>query len=145
MDQKMNIPTIGTLLTLGKEWTFTAVAEYRNRGLMDYLTATGVVENEAPRYIGSGRDYARYECTLPRGTRLRVDRIYIRKGAPDFDSLTFWALDLGSSGSRTAFAPKNAVRFWAKLADVNTMVVTDKLEPARKAKPLPIRAILLRE
>jgi hypothetical protein len=31
------------------------------------------------------------QVTLPVETLLKVDRIYIRKGASDFDSITFWA------------------------------------------------------
>lgn len=79
---------------------------------------------------------ARYGCTLPKGTRLRVDRIYIRKGKKEYDSLTFWALDLS----------KKRVRFFARLADVNKAIVTDgDATPKRVAKlaPGPIRAIHL--
>jgi hypothetical protein len=52
------------------------------------------------------------DVTLAAGTGLRVDRIYVRKGIADFDSLTFVVTD----------SPQKVLkgkRFWAKLADVN--------------------------
>lgn len=52
--------------------------------------------------------------TLPAGTVLKVDRIYIRKGMKDFSSLTFTA-KLANM--------KKAARFWVKLRDVNRMVI----------------------
>lgn len=46
--------------------------------------------------------------TFPRGTVLEIDRIYIRKNAAEFSSVTF------------KIREKNKVlRFWAKLEDVN--------------------------
>lgn len=48
--------------------------------------------------------------TWPKGTVLKIDRIYIRKGLEDFSSLTFTTKPEGM---------KKQVRFWAKLADVN--------------------------
>lgn len=178
---QMNIPTIGTVLILGKDWTFQVTAEYRNSALLKFLEATGVIPKDAPRYeplpplcehpvevtyfsgmartypcqglaghLGEHtphmhypRDYVRYACTFPRGTRLRVDRIYIRKGASAYDSLTFWAVDLGEA----AKGKKKSVRFWAKLADVNQMIVTDKPISSRpaKIKAEPIRVIVLRD
>jgi hypothetical protein len=44
--------------------------------------------------------------TLPKGTVLELDRIYIRKGAKEFSSTTFKLR-------------KEKVRFWVKLADAN--------------------------
>jgi hypothetical protein len=67
--------------------------------------------------------------TLPAGTVLAIDRIYIRKGASDFSSITFYAKELGEvtiPGSRWSWGnPKStkrkAQRFWAKLADCNNI------------------------
>lgn len=171
----VNVPSIGDVWVLGKPWTFTVVAEHRNEALMAYLESSGAIPKDAPRYVPEPnpcgatftwfrdeaascarpaghasserhhghsrypdrREHARYSCTLPRGVRLRVDRIYIRKGVKAYDSLTFWALDL----------PAKRVRFWARLADVNTMVITGRATPPKpvKVQALPIRAILLRE
>lgn len=64
---------------------------------------------------------------LPAGTLLSIDRIYIRKGASDFSSITFYAKELGEvviPGSRWSWGnqkptKRKAQRFWAKLADCN--------------------------
>jgi hypothetical protein len=144
--------------------------------------------------------------TLPQGTELRVDRIYIRKGVKDFDSLTFLAkgikkpdtpklpklgpwprLEVSAEiqnlhmlpwGSKrreelskeleqlrkaheeskeykswmklneqhyTAKQLRRAIRFWAKLVDVNRMVVRsegwterDDAEPVLGARTISL-------
>lgn len=48
--------------------------------------------------------------TIPKGYTLIVDRIYIRKGAKDYSSLTFRCNGYGKSS-----------RFWAKLNECNTI------------------------
>lgn len=53
-----------------------------------------------------------FQMTIKSGEILEVDRIYIRKGAEDFSSITFkWIVD------------KKTLRFWAKLEDVNNLYV----------------------
>jgi hypothetical protein len=66
------------------------------------------------------------EVTIPAGTILAVDRIYIRKGASDYSSITFYAKELGEvmvQGRRwfgtSKPKKKKALRFWAKLEDCN--------------------------
>ena len=49
--------------------------------------------------------------TLKAGQALSIDRVYIRRGASDFSSITFNYLGAPKGSGR--------VRFWAKLADVN--------------------------
>lgn len=53
------------------------------------------------------------EVTLRAGQVLSVDRVYIRRGASDFSSITFNYIGAPKGSGR--------VRFWAKLADVNTI------------------------
>jgi len=52
--------------------------------------------------------YPSVSTTLPAGTELIVDRIYIRKGKSDYSSITFRA-KIGEKSQR----------FWAKLDDCN--------------------------
>lgn len=61
-----------------------------------------------------------FPTTLPAGTELTVDRIYIRKGASDYSSLSFWIV---SSPHPLLKTKSKGVRkrFWAKLADCNTI------------------------
>lgn len=55
------------------------------------------------------------QVTLPKDTVLKIDRIYIRKGGADYDSLSFFAEHPSLSGKK---------RFWAKLNDVNQIQFT---------------------
>lgn len=81
MAQRFNIPEIGTKIVLAENWTFPLHHEYRNETLFEIL---GV------QYSHSWRNRpGPVEVTLPKGTILTVDRVYIRKGAKDFSSLTF--------------------------------------------------------
>lgn len=64
------------------------------------------------------------EVTIPAGTTIKVDRIYIRKGLQDYSSLTFYCSDLGSVVIPKRYSSnikKKAIRFWAKLSDCNTI------------------------
>lgn len=65
-----------------------------------------------PRWCDCDNVYVR--ATLPEGTILTIDRIYIRKGKSDYDSISFYAQIPGIAKKK---------RFWAKREDVNTMMV----------------------
>ena len=62
---------------------------------------------------------------IPRGSKLVVDRIYIRKGAKDFSSISFFL----KGHEKVKTLPRHSwhqpqtrpVRFWAKLDDCNTI------------------------
>lgn len=57
------------------------------------------------------------EVTLPANTLLTVDRIYVRQGVEDYNSVTF-RIKKGDCPD----AKFGGIRFWAKLYDVNTIV-----------------------
>ena len=116
---RLFIPTIGTHLILRKEWQFRLFFESRNEKLIVKMkikppparnTNGKVITGSHPHYYWRGD-----QCVLAmlsKGTRIKVDRIYIRKGGKsfqNFDSVTFWV----KSG------PYKGARFWAKLMDVN--------------------------
>lgn len=66
------------------------------------------------------------EVTLPAGTKLKVDRIYIRKGGSEYSSISFTTGDLGSvviSASNPWRSDRKAksLRFWAKLSECNNI------------------------
>jgi hypothetical protein len=124
---KLNIPEIGDVLELTSKWEFTLHLERRN--LEFGRKYHGVTKSEIEAY-NKWRDwywygwdyntktYIRTErlpkpdpkpVTLPKGTLLKVDRIYIRRGNAEFSSVTF----------RIPNLPKS--RFWAKLSDVNNI------------------------
>lgn len=129
----MLIPTLGSRITLTEDWTFTLHGERRNTkfwikmlGLPTEFTSEVEFDNsiwrQPPRQV---------EMTLPAGTVLRVDRIFIRQGMDDFDSVTFVAEKIPKSNAepeRRHFAkkgtPKVIGRFWAPLNEVNRIVGT---------------------
>jgi hypothetical protein len=67
------------------------------------------------------------EATLPAGTELQVDRIYIRKGLKDFSSITFYVVS--SPKPELNASKKSRRRFWAKLSDCNRMEITREEHP----------------
>ncbi len=54
--------------------------------------------------------------TIPAGSVLAVDRIFIRKGMDDWSSLTFYLKEL------PGVSFKKKPRFWAKLSDCNNIM-----------------------
>lgn len=65
--------------------------------------------------------------TLRAGSRLKVERIYIRQGQKDFDSVSFRVSEwpTGADDPLTkAPAKVKSLRFWAKLGDVNRILLT---------------------
>jgi hypothetical protein len=98
-------------------------------------------EESCPEFVKYWNDYEEWNdrakeimkpsltVTIPAGTTLAVDRIYIRKGASEYSSITFYAKNLGEvtlpgsrwSWGRTKSKKVKAQRFWAKLADCNTI------------------------
>lgn len=123
---KLFIPACGDRLRLTAPWTFTLVFEYRNikfaqnLGLLDpKLKTWGVYEDPPPgeRY---SRTYKRAEATVPTGTILECDRIYIRqynKGRVslenDYDSVTWRINKIPGKAGRG----RPSGRFWVKLPD----------------------------
>ena len=117
------VPDIGTVVRLAQDWSFRLHVEYRNIDLVDYL---GIPR---PR-TGWGRYGSKpsaHQVILKQGTILKVDRVYIRKGAKEYSSLTFNIQKGGDSaaifeGNLFEFQ-KKGYRFWVKLSDVNQMAV----------------------
>lgn len=126
---KMFIPAVGYRIELSSFWTFDLYHETRNDGLLEHIKPE--LFREESRLTGSYDRVDRYvdgrygkllstSVTIPPGTKLEVDRVYIRtmsKSAKtkdeDYDSITFKVV----SGLDT----KKKIRFWAKLADVNQL------------------------
>jgi len=128
---RLCIPTIGTTLTLEEDWTFPLHHERRNQkfGKDNYGVDLDWSDWRWKRDPVTGKNEKSYnkphEITLPAGTVLKVDRIYIRSKAKDYrdyDSVTF----LCNTHVTPAKGRKQGLvrgRFWAKLADVNAAEV----------------------
>lgn len=105
--RRITIPTIGSELRLTADWHFPLFHEQRNKEFCWRLGLTC----DGPSY---GPNVESTDIALPEGTRLVVDRVYVRRGADAFDSVTFRIRKGDFPGDKGIFG-----RFWAKLADVN--------------------------
>jgi hypothetical protein len=129
---KYNIPSIGDKIKLTRDWCFPLYFESRNNGLLARFRP-GII------YGWRSNDNS-IIVTLEKDTILRIDRIYIRKGKSEWDSITFVISDAPNDKNRCKHSSikqyygKDAVipdedpntveklkgaRFWAKLDDVN--------------------------
>ncbi len=127
---KLFIQTIGTRLVLAAPWTFHLHDERRNEKF--YIAVHGEIKRTDFQWVGSGGEtspvktercwWQSYKApepiatTLPKGSVIEVDRIYLRKGAGELDSVTFRLVSgLG----------KIKGRFWARLDEVNNIEVDE--------------------
>lgn len=132
---RLFVPHIGEELTLIDDWRFVTLCEARNTTLFNAFA----IPSEDRWEPADARSYRwatvdgldTYKTkpvafTLPEGTILKVDRIYIRKGQDDYDSLTFIVADSPDKRLLTkkhqGTSPK-PVRFWVKLKETRTMEV----------------------
>lgn len=107
---KLFIPAVGYRIRLTQDWTFDLYAEHRNKTMFE---AQNIKIDD---YWGGWREpMKRVAVTVPTGTVLEVDRVYVRtmsKSATtkddDYDSVSF-----------KVTGAKSRTRFWAKLEDVN--------------------------
>lgn len=146
---KLYVPEIGDEIVLTKDWTFDLFSEDRNTTLATLHGYTLKYDHsESDRkwdeWVKNGRNlpYPEYNSldnhfwvkedskgvhsipiTLPVGTVLKVDRIYVRKGSSDFSSLSFTTKSFGSVDTLTwnNKPAKRGVRFWARLSDCNNI------------------------
>lgn len=106
MPLQLHIPELKDIIELAEDWTFTLHEERRNVAMWALM----VPGYDAKKwYIPNPQSM---EVTLAAGTQLVVDRIYIRAGSASFNSVTF-----------RAKIDKKSIRFWAKLKDVNKIVM----------------------
>lgn len=110
---QLYVPEIGDRLRLTKDWTFTLHYEHRNSSLIENFGDTFEWRRKSGNGVGTNDNIV----TIPLGTILKVDRIYIRKGLEEWSSISFYAEGIGT-GSGAFGRPKSA-RFWAKLSDCN--------------------------
>ena len=120
---KLHIPALKEGITLAEDWKFDLHIETRNTSLIALVLGREPTGTEMwGRFNPSSRAYegkldGPFRFSLPAGTELIVDRIYIRQGAKDFDSVTFRVKS--SPDERTKKA-----RFWVTLDDANKIEMT---------------------
>lgn len=139
---KLYVPEIGTVLQLEKDWEFTLYTERRNAALAkaagfnydlsDWIVRSNNGEESLRNGWRKAKSYYDWqkEMTLPAGTILTLDRIYIRKGVSEFSSLSFNLTRKSVNPDYSDFAKNiytmtGRCRFWAKLNDVNKIEFCD--------------------
>jgi len=123
------VPHLGDDLKLTADWQFKLYNEHRNSSLYHdlwhlkpsfdaYLSYHEYEKalDKCVAYDNPSRKLDAYflkPAIIPAGTVLRVKRIFIRQGMPDYDSMTFTTKLPDAQGKL------KSVRFWAKLDDCN--------------------------
>lgn len=103
---QMYIPKLGDSIKLTAPWTFMLYNERRNESLIEaYLINPTTMYGTKLQNI-----------TLPEGIILKIVRIYIKQGNQEYNSISF---SIATKKTPLLFKTKGAVRFWAKLDDVN--------------------------
>lgn len=105
---KLYVPDVGDVIELTQDWTFQLFNDQRNESVITYFDKQMLV-----RYLAYWQADKSEPVTIPSGAVLKIDRVYIRKGNSEFSSLSFFWLNADGTRKR--------LRFWAKLADVNTI------------------------
>lgn len=106
------VPDIGDIIKLTKDWSFYLQDEHRNKLDLD-LFGTGKTQTKDNVSIYNDTDNYN-EVIMPKTSVLKIDRIYIRKGASGFSSITFILLEIDGKKFKHQ-------RFWAKLKDCNNI------------------------
>lgn len=122
------VPTIGDKVRVldGQSWSFHLIAEHRNSGAIDYFhpgvkgegyydyydLPEGVTYYDYYRQHQRPPERRKWLTTIPEGTVLTIDRIYLRKGKEEFDSITFIL-------NKPKGVKGPMVRFWVRLDEVN--------------------------
>ncbi len=124
---KLMIPDVGDTFVLAEPWKFTIYDEYRN---YDVLLALKLrVSDDDDRWGRYHNSERTWQVTLPAETKLRVDRVYIRKGMADYSSLSFYVeecplAELTPAKNGGGFK-RGRRRFWAKLSDVRNITTKE--------------------
>jgi hypothetical protein len=117
---RLFIPAIGDRITLTKPWDFKLYLEHRNISFAEAEGHSLPPNTRWSVYVPGGHQLATVDHTLPPGTVLECDRIYIKTtsksaATPEdsYDSLTWKVVVNGK--------PVRNRRFWVKLSDCSTL------------------------
>lgn len=110
----------------GKHWRDIHIANRKRLIEMSNWIFDGVDEHHphAVNYAYWTGDWS-HPFSFAEDTELKIDRIYLRQGQKDFDSVSFrsncWVSKISAPAARIPRKTKS-IRFWAKLSDVNNIV-----------------------
>lgn len=150
--QNLHVPSIGDVIVLAEDWEFDLWPEDRNSTMMKLMIGEAY-DSKKTSHSGWKRnskglfekvEVHPFKVFLRKGSKLKIDRIYIRKGPKDvkeYDSVTFFLKDFRVpmknsfytkiSEDRWVYEKKDRntpVRFWAKLCDVNKIKFKEENE-----------------
>jgi len=117
---KLYVPDIGDTLKLSKDWKFYLQSEYRQRLDLDQFGTGNTVSRDSIQFYKDQDDFN--EVIIPKGSVLKVDRVYIRKGSSGFSSITFLLKEVDGKKVKSQ-------RFWAHLRECNKI----EFEEAQKS------------
>lgn len=109
---KLYVPQPGEAALLLQPWTFVLHPERRNVEFHHAVFSDDPTWGEWSGWRGKTGEPKR--VTLPAGTELVFDRVYVRQGAEDHASLTYVV-------KACPLESLVGARFWSKLDDANTM------------------------
>ena len=98
---KLYIPQVGDKLKLSANWNCKIFNEYRNSNIFEKLN---IDKSNSPN--------SNIDVTFPKGTVLKVSRLYVKSPASSYDSITFI---VDSSPMKSLVKG----RFWVKLMSAN--------------------------
>lgn len=136
------VPACGDRIVLEKDWEFDLYLESRN---VDFAIERGFVTPAAvsqwvARY--EGRRLRHVRATLPEGTVLECDRVYVRstsksrtKDEDDHDSIT-WKV-VGKNGKAVA-----RHRFWAKLASCSDIEFRQEADGLYRDRVKAVKSVM---
>jgi hypothetical protein len=130
------IPKLRDKLVLVNDWSFPVCLEHRNESVIKRMGyGYGTVKREVwmkklPGQWHYGRVNLPEDFTIPAGTELTVDRIYIRNGQAGFDSVTFRCKLPKLKGKG-----EDSLRFWVKLEEANGLEFDHPAAPVPAAVP----------
>lgn len=114
---KLYIPRVGEKIQLTENWSCSIQSEHRNQKIFDAL---GIK-------IGNNVHGTVINVTLPKNTILRIDRLYVRAPASDYDSITFTIEESPLPGIEKS-------RFWVKLREANEIECEKYFQDKEKIK-----------
>lgn len=99
---KIHIPQVGDEFKIIKNWSCKVFNEYRNAKVFEALS------------IDTAESNTHIEITLPLGTVIRIERVYVRAPASSYDSVTLRIISSPIKSLAKA-------RFWVKLSEINKL------------------------
>lgn len=114
-------------MRLTEDWNFTLHPGSRNLSLYKQVSPENVEEGRYGNLTIKGsyrseseRDKKKVQASLPSGSILMIDRVYVRQGKSEYSSITFQLKKTSRDDIDVEDAKgKKFVRFWVKLDDAN--------------------------